>query len=71
MQNFRRTLLATSIAALVPVFTAPQALAQQSAMALEEVVVTGTRKEGMSPTETLSPIDVISSESLTRQASLA
>jgi hypothetical protein len=38
MHNFRRTLLATSIAALVPVFTAPQALAQQSTMGLEEVV---------------------------------
>ena len=34
-------------------------------------MVTGTRKEGMSPTETLSPIDLISSESLTRQATFS
>jgi iron complex outermembrane receptor protein len=71
MQHFRKTLLATSIAALVPVFAAPLAVAQQSSAGLEEVVVTGTRKEGLSPTETLSPIDVISSESLTRQASFS
>ena len=71
MQHFRKTLLATSIAALVPAFTAPLAVAQQSSAGLEEVVVTGTRKEGLSPTETLSPIDVISSESLSRQASFS
>lgn len=36
---------------------------------LEEVVVTGTRKEGLSPTETLSPIDVIGGGDLGEQAS--
>lgn len=36
---------------------------------IEEVVVTGTRKEGVSPTETLSPVDVIAGESLMEQAS--
>jgi len=36
---------------------------------LEEVVVTGTRKEGLSPTETLSPIDVIGGSDLGGQAS--
>ncbi len=71
MHNFKKTVLATAIVALAPAMTAPLAMAQKSPMALEEVVVTGTRKEGMSPTETLSPIDVISSESLTRQASFS
>jgi iron complex outermembrane receptor protein len=68
MHNFRKTLLATAVCALAPAMTAPLALAQKSPMMLEEVVVTGTRKEGQLPTETLAPIDVISSESLTRQA---
>jgi iron complex outermembrane receptor protein len=35
---------------------------------IEEIVTTGTRKQGQSPTETLSPIDVISAEALTNQA---
>ena len=34
---------------------------------LEEVVVTGTRKEGRLPTETLSPVDVISGHALQYQ----
>ena len=71
MQNFRKTVLATAIVALSPALSVPPALAQDSPMGLEEVVVTGTRKEGQLPTETLSPIDVISSESLTRQASFS
>jgi iron complex outermembrane receptor protein len=71
MQLFKKTLLATSIAALVPAFVSPLAVAQKASTGLEEVIVTGTRKEGQLPTETLSPIDVISSESLTRQASFS
>ena len=35
---------------------------------LEEVVVTGTRRAGVSPTETLSPVDVIVGETVMRQA---
>jgi len=35
---------------------------------IEEVVVTGTRKEGQSPTETLSPIDVFGGAELANQA---
>ena len=71
MQNFKKTILATAVVALVPALSAPLAMAQKSATGLEEVVVTGTRKEGVSPTETLSPIDVISTESLARQASFS
>ncbi|MGH1371369.1 MAG: TonB-dependent receptor plug domain-containing protein [Cellvibrionaceae bacterium] len=36
---------------------------------LEEVVVTGTRREGLSPVETLSPIDVIGGGDLSQQGS--
>ena len=35
---------------------------------IEEIVTTGTRKQGQSPTETLSPIDVLGGEVLTNQA---
>jgi iron complex outermembrane receptor protein len=47
---------------------APQAgLAQRAE--LEEIVVTGTRKAGQSPTETLSPVDLIGGAALAEQAS--
>jgi iron complex outermembrane receptor protein len=36
---------------------------------IEEVVVTGTRRAGLSPTETLSPVDMISGDRIGRQAS--
>ncbi|MCP3964530.1 MAG: TonB-dependent receptor [bacterium] len=35
----------------------------------EEIVVTGTRKVGLIPTETLSPVDVLPSEAISDQAS--
>lgn len=37
---------------------------------IEEVVVTGTRKEGLSPTETLSPVDVLGGADLANQPPL-
>lgn len=67
--HFKKTILASSIVALVPAVTSPLVSAQDAPVALEEVVVTGTRKEGQSPTETLSPIDVIGGEVLSKQAS--
>tara|TARA_R110002110_G_scaffold406421_1_gene626500 strand:- start:340345 stop:342915 length:2571 start_codon:yes stop_codon:yes gene_type:complete len=66
--KFKKTLLASSVVALIPALSSTHALAQ-GPMVLEEVVVTGTRKEGQAPTETLSPIDVIGGESLSQQAS--
>ncbi|MDH3532718.1 MAG: TonB-dependent receptor [Gammaproteobacteria bacterium] len=36
--------------------------------AIEEIVTTGTRREGQSPTETLSPIDVLAGDALANQA---
>jgi iron complex outermembrane receptor protein len=68
MHHFKKTILATSILALVPALTAPLAMAQNSGV-LEEVVVTGTRKVGLTPTETLSPVDVIGGAVLAKQAS--
>lgn len=35
---------------------------------IEEIITTGTRREGQSPTETLSPVDVLTGESFTNQA---
>ena len=35
----------------------------------EQIIVTGTRKAGLVPTETLSPIDVLASEAISDQAS--
>ncbi|MGH8167174.1 MAG: TonB-dependent receptor plug domain-containing protein, partial [Woeseiaceae bacterium] len=35
---------------------------------IEEIVITGTRREGQSPTETLSPIDVLTGDALANQA---
>lgn len=69
MQNFKRTAMAAAIMSLLPALSAPLATAQDSSMMLEEVVVTGTRKVGLSPTETLSPIDIIGGGELANQAS--
>ena len=46
--------------------TPPAALSQDAD--LEEIVVTGTRKGGQSPTETLSPVDMLSGALLAEQA---
>jgi iron complex outermembrane receptor protein len=53
--------------ALLPTVAAPLVQAQGNPAALEEVVVTGTRKEGQTPTETISPIDVIGGSALLQQ----
>ena len=48
--------------------SAPGFAAAAADPTIEEVIVTGTRKEGLSPTETLSPVDVIGGSSITNQA---
>ncbi|WP_020412475.1 TonB-dependent receptor plug domain-containing protein [Microbulbifer variabilis] len=63
--------------AIAVVLTAPGVLAQEQSeqppavddRAMEEVITTGTRKEGVSPTETLSPVDVVGGDKLADQAS--
>jgi iron complex outermembrane recepter protein len=53
------------VAAAVALVLGDAALAQSE---LSEVVVTGTRREGVSPTESLSPIDVIDGAAISEQA---
>ena len=65
--RFRPVYICTAVA-LTLSFGGPLAVAQESEDELiEEVVTTGTRKEGQSPTETLSPIDVLSGTTLSNQ----
>ncbi|AMX01952.1 TonB-dependent receptor plug domain-containing protein [Microbulbifer thermotolerans] len=52
-----------------PVFAQNEQSPSTGAGAIEEVVITGTRKEGVSPTETLSPVDLVGGANLTDQAS--
>ncbi|AQA19195.1 TonB-dependent receptor [Halioglobus japonicus] len=66
MKTFQKTVMATAVLSVLPSLSVP-VLAQGGANQLEEVVVTGTRKEGLSPTETLSPIDLIGGEALSEQ----
>ncbi len=56
--------------AVTAAFTSPTAWSQQAEedSLIEEIVTTGTRREGQSPTETLSPIDVLTGAALTDQA---
>lgn len=65
--QFKKTVLASAVLSLLPVTHG--AFAQDGAGVLEEVVVTGTRKEGLAPTETLAPVDVIGGATLKNQAS--
>ena len=67
MHSFKKTFMASAIVAALPL-ASPMGFAQDQAT-LEEVVVTGTRKVGLSPSETLSPIDVLSGSSVQNQAS--
>ncbi len=63
----RRTLslaIAASIA-MMPSMALPQ---DEGADEPEEIVVTGTRRGGQSPTETLSPIDVLAGTALAYHA---
>ncbi|SHF03613.1 iron complex outermembrane recepter protein [Microbulbifer donghaiensis] len=72
--SFKPLSLAIAAALAIPVGSA---LAQEQAEqkpsadhgALEEVVTIGTRKEGVSPTETLSPVDLVGGADLADQGS--
>lgn len=57
-------------ALLAPTITAAQEAndAADTKPAVEEIVVVGTRKEGLSPTDTLAPIDVLSGDQFSQQA---
>ncbi len=71
---FARAILPACISAVVFSAATVQVNAQEEVKKklelpeLEEVVVTGTRREGVAPTETLSPIDVLSGDLVGNQA---
>ncbi len=66
MNTFLRPRSASLVAAAVALVLGPAAHAQQTT--LTEVVVTGTHKEGVSPTQSLSPVDLIDGSVVTDQA---
>ena len=69
-KNNRVSIVASAAIALSLTMTSPTAWSQQADAdgLIEEIVTTGTRREGQSPTETLSPIDVLAGTALTDQA---
>ena len=72
MKRFTLTGVGASVAISV-MLGSPAAYSQESTAQTEEdlievIVSTGTRKEGLSPTETLSPIDVLAGSTLSDQA---
>jgi iron complex outermembrane receptor protein len=64
--NHVRSVVAMALASALPFIADAQE--PVGASIVEEVVVTGTRKAGMSPTETLSPVDLISGSAISEQA---
>ena len=67
--NTRTGLLYLAIASAVALTSGP-AWSQQTTEEgfIEEIITTGTRREGQSPTDTLSPIDVLSGEQFVNQS---
>jgi iron complex outermembrane receptor protein len=57
----------TSLVATSPAWS-QQAESAAEIEEIEEIVTTGTRKEGQSPAETLSPIDVLAGDAIANQA---
>jgi iron complex outermembrane recepter protein len=63
------TCLAAGVAVFVCLPFPGPALSQQPAV-IEEIVITGTRRAGLSPAETLSPVDLLAGDLMLRQASV-
>ncbi len=61
-------LYAAILAALAIGTPAAHSQTDDDSLAIEEIVTTGTRKQGQSPTETMSPIDVLAGDALIDQA---
>ncbi len=60
-----------SLTVAAPLLMTPATIVAQEAAdneVITEIVTTGTRREGLSPTETLSPIDVLSGDTVSNQA---
>jgi iron complex outermembrane receptor protein len=67
-QQFRQPAVSAAVA-IALALGSPAAMSQETEDELiEEVVTTGTRKEGLSPTETMSPVDVLAGTALSNQA---
>jgi iron complex outermembrane receptor protein len=66
-KNAGKQLLSVMVASAIAITSLP-VWAQDDDQFIEEIVTTGTRKEGTSPLEALSPVDVLGGESLTDQA---
>jgi len=68
-----RFFLSSAVVLAITVLALPEqtAIAQgvSDDITIEEIVTTGTRKKGVSPTDTLSPVDVLSGSTLQNQAS--
>ena len=62
----RSGMCALSLAIAMPLTMLPAVTFAQETLdgIVEEIVVTGTRREGVSPTETLSPVEIIGGTSL-------
>lgn len=70
--NFARHKLSLAIAVcscLTPGILYAQDTQRENSTAEENVIVTGTRREGVAPSETLSPIDVLGGGEIAEQAS--
>ncbi|MEJ2128198.1 MAG: TonB-dependent receptor [Woeseiaceae bacterium] len=66
--RFRPSYICAAVAVTLAIGS-PVAMSQETEdELLEEVITTGTRKEGLSPTETMSPVDVLAGTSLSNQA---
>jgi len=66
--RFRPSAICTAVA-ITLALSSPAAFSQETEEELlEEVITTGTRREGLSPTETMSPVDVLAGASLSNQA---
>ena len=63
--QFKHWLVAAAAVPLISTVPIP-AFAEEGV--IEEVVVTGTRRVGLAPTETLSPVDLIAGDRITNQA---
>jgi outer membrane cobalamin receptor len=61
--NHRTGLLSFAVASALAITSTPL-WAQDDDTYLDEIVTTGTRKEGTSPLEALSPVDVLTGEAL-------
>jgi len=66
--RFRPSAICTAVA-ITLALTSPAAFSQDTEEELiEEVITTGTRRQGQSPTETMSPIDVLAGTAISNQA---